>query len=122
MSTTDHRAHHPAQRPEIVCLCGSVRFPDHFARLTRQLTLSGAVVLSPGLFPTQGDTLTAEEIVRLGELHLRKIDLADRVIVLAPGGHIGEATSREITYANAQGTPVEIIDPHAESPGPPAGE
>jgi hypothetical protein len=34
-----------------------------------------------------------------GELHLRRIDLADEVRMVNPGGYIGEATRREIAYA-----------------------
>ncbi len=42
----------------------------------------------------------------LGELHLRRIDLADEVRIVNPGGYIGEATRREIAYANASGKPI----------------
>ena len=35
----------------------------------------------------------------LDALHLRKIDLADWVLVINPGGYIGESTAREIRYA-----------------------
>lgn len=47
----------------------------------------------------------------LDMLHLRKIDLADRVLVINPGGYIGESTSREIAYARANGKPVSFTDP-----------
>jgi hypothetical protein len=39
------------------------------------------------------------EKVKLDELHLRKIDLADRVLVLNVGGYIGDSTRSEINYA-----------------------
>lgn len=39
----------------------------------------------------------------LDELHLRKIDLADEVLVINVGGYIGESTRREIAYAEATG-------------------
>ena len=35
----------------------------------------------------------------LDELHLRKIDLADEVLILNVDGYIGESTSRELAYA-----------------------
>jgi hypothetical protein len=44
----------------------------------------------------------------LDALHLRKIDLADRVLVVNPGGYIGESTGREIAYARAAGKPVSF--------------
>jgi len=43
-------------------------------------------------------------------LHLRKIDLADQVLVVNPGGYIGESTSREIAYARDTGKPVSFTD------------
>ncbi|MEK4241510.1 hypothetical protein NYE39_05840 [Janibacter sp. FSL W8-0316] len=47
----------------------------------------------------------------LDALHLRKIDLADRVLVVNPGGYIGESTRSEIAYAHATDTPVSFTDP-----------
>lgn len=37
----------------------------------------------------------------LGELHVRRIDLADEVRIVNRGGYIGEATRRGIAYAEA---------------------
>ena len=37
--------------------------------------------------------------------------MADRVLVVNPGGHIGESTSREIAYARDTGKPVWFTDP-----------
>lgn len=37
----------------------------------------------------------------LNMLHLRKIDLADRVLVVNPGGYIGKSMGKEIAYARA---------------------
>ena len=49
--------------------------------------------------------------ILLDALHLRKIDLADRVLVVNPGGYVGESTGREIAYARATGKPVSFTDP-----------
>jgi predicted phosphodiesterase len=106
-------------RPEIVCICGSTRFVDEMSAANRELTLAGVIVVAPGVFrPTQDhevhevhEALTDEQRTALGALHLRKIDLADRVLVVNPGGYIGESTSREIAYAHATGKPVSFTDP-----------
>ena len=45
------------------------------------------------------------------EVHLRKIDLADRVLVINIGNYIGESTSREIAYAKRTGKPVDYLEP-----------
>lgn len=42
----------------------------------------------------------------LDTLHLQKIDLADEVLVVNPGGYIGDSTRREINYALSHGKPV----------------
>jgi len=55
--------------------------------------------------------ITNEQKTALDALHLRRIDLADRVLVVNPGGYIGESTSREIAYARATGKPISFTDP-----------
>jgi len=79
----------------------------------RELTLAGAIVVAPGVLPRAGhhDLITDEQKAALGALHLRKIDLADRVLVVNPGGYVGESTSREIAYARATGKPISFTHP-----------
>jgi hypothetical protein len=100
-------------RPEIVCICGSTRFADEMLAANRDLTFAGAIVVAPDVFtPSEpGEKITDEQKATLDALHLRKIDLADRVLVINPGGYIGESTSREIAYARATGKPVSFSDP-----------
>ena len=105
-----------ADRPEIVCICGSTRFVDEMLAANRDLTFAGVIVVAPGVFTHQGDgepheKITKEQKTALDALHLRKIDLADRVLVINPGGYVGESTSREIAYARATGKPVSFSDP-----------
>ena len=42
----------------------------------------------------------------LDALHLHKIDMADRVLIVNPGGYVGDSTRREIAYAQAAGKPI----------------
>ena len=97
-------------RPQIVCLCGSTRFAEDFRAVNRDLTLAGAIVVAPAEFEHAGDQITDEQKAALGALHFAKIDLADRVMVVNPGGYIGESTRREIRYAHQTGKPVEYTD------------
>lgn len=100
-------------KPEIVCLCGSTRFYQTFDEQNFRLTLEGKIVLTVGC-NTKSDkslSLTKEDKIRLDELHKRKIDLADRVLVLNVGGYIGESTRSEIAYAIANGKPVDYLEP-----------
>jgi hypothetical protein len=96
-------------RPEIVCICGSARFAEEMRAANRDLTFAGAIVVAPG--EAADELITNEQKTALDALHLRKIDLADRVLVVNPGGYIGESTSREIAYARATGKPISFTDP-----------
>ena len=96
------------ERPEIVCICGSARFLDELRAANRDLTFAGAIVVAPG---EADESITEEQKTALGALHLRKIDLADRVLVVNPGGYVGESTSKEIAYAQATGKPISFTDP-----------
>ncbi len=74
----------------------------------RELTFTGVIVVAP----SEADVApTSEQKAVLDTLHLRKIDLADRVLIVDPGGYIGESTRREIAYAQAGGTPISYTDP-----------
>ena len=95
-------------RPEIVCICGSIRFADEMRAANRDLTFAGAIVVAPG---EADEAITDEQKAALDVLHLRKIDLADLVLIVNPGGYVGESTRREIAYAHATGKPVSFTDP-----------
>jgi hypothetical protein len=103
-------------RPPIVVLCGSTRFVEHFNRHRQVLTRTGSIVLSIEIVTTQArdqDPQHADPALkaRLDELHLRKIDLADRVFVLNVDGYIGPSTRNEIVYATTVGKPIDYLEP-----------
>ena len=104
----------PMDSPRIVCLCGSTRFAHEFAAQNLRLTLDGVIVLSIGAAVSDrelGITQQGEVKRQLDELHLRKIDLADSILVLNVGGYVGSSTAREIAYARGQGKPVVFLEP-----------
>jgi len=97
--------------PEIVCLCGSTRFMKEFEKWNLKLTLQGKIVLSVGCnTKNAGLGITAEDKAKLDELHKRKIDLADTVLVLNVNNYIGESTKSEIEYAKSIGKPVYYLE------------
>ncbi|ADB31264.1 hypothetical protein Kfla_2185 [Kribbella flavida DSM 17836] len=93
----------------IVTICGSTRFRDAMASVNRQLTLAGYIVLAPGVFVHDGDQVSDDAKARLDRLHLAKIDLADCVYVVNPGGYVGDSTRREIEYAASTGKTVWFL-------------
>lgn len=104
-------------KPEIVCLCGSTRFPDAFRKATRDLTLEGKIVLSVGFFghdPSEAGALTEEVKKGLDELHFRKIDLADWCLFLNVDGYLGDSSRREIAYSIfAKKKKIEFLNPES---------
>lgn len=107
-------------RPTIVVLCGSTRFRDEFTEANRRLTLEGAIVLAPGVFGHSGDPLTEADKIRLDSLHFRKIELADEVYVVNPGGYIGDSTRAEIKYAEWHDKPIAYLTDTAAAAEVPA--
>lgn len=100
-------------RPEIVVLCGSTRFSEAWAKARYDLTLAGKIVLTIGCdtYSDEGLGIPSEQKAKLDALHLRKIDLADRVLVLNMDGYLGASTKCEIAYANRHGKPVDYLQP-----------
>jgi len=110
--------------PLIVCLCGSTRFYDAFQQANYDLTMTGRIVLSVGFYPHakaehghgEGVGHDSAEKTALDELHKRKIDLADEVLVVSDeSGYFGESTRGEIEYAYRHGKPVRYLHRAAEN-------
>lgn len=97
---------------KVVTLCGSTRFKDEFLQAQKQLTLSGCIVISVGLFGHAGDAEVWSPGVKemLDDMHKRKILMADEVFVVNPGGYIGTSTRSEIEFAAAHGIPVRYLE------------
>jgi hypothetical protein len=89
-------------RPKIVTICGSMRFYEDMLLYASNLTLGGVIVLMPFVTGAIGHLKRD-----LDELHKRKIDMSHEILVVNPGGYIGESTRAEIVYAAAQGKVVE---------------
>ena len=102
-------------RPRVVCLCGSTRFAETFNRVAEEETLAGRIVVRPEVvtYSSANDPQKHAPGVKtaLDELHLRKIDLADEVLILNQNGYMGESTRRELAYARAQGKKVRFLEP-----------
>lgn len=100
-----------SNQPTIVCLCGSTRFKDTFSQAQLEETLAGKIVLTIGcnmksdteIFSHLSDSEFTKIKAGLDELHFRKIELADEVLILNVDGYIGESTRNELNYATELG-------------------
>lgn len=114
-------------RPLVVCFCGSVRFSEQMLVTAWEYAKAGIIVLGWCVLPdsyfaafpeSRGDDeagvhAAEKEGVKevLDELHKRKIDLADQVLVINIGGYVGDSTKSEIRYAIDHGKPVRWLEP-----------
>lgn len=96
----------------VITLCGSTRFKEQFLEAQKRLTLEGNIVISVGLFGHSGDeeVWTPGTKEMLDNMHKRKIDMADAIYVINPGGYIGESNRSEIEYAKANGKKVLYLE------------
>lgn len=90
-----------------ITLCGSTKFKKEFEAVNRQLSLEGHVVYSVAFFGHADNIpLTPEQKATLDEVHKRKIDNSDAILVLDVDAYIGDSTAAEIRYAEATGKDV----------------
>lgn len=72
---------------KVITLCGSTRFKNEFLETQKRLTLEGNIVISVGLFGHSGDNEVWTEGTKemLDDMHKRKIDMADEILVINVG-------------------------------------
>jgi len=98
-------------KPTVITLCGSSRFQAEHEAMQARETLLGKIVIPMGFYHhNQLVPITAEQKKALDQLHFRKIDLSDGILVINPNGYIGESTRNEIAYAVAQGKDIAFYD------------
>lgn len=111
------------KRPPVVVLCGSTRFWKTFQEVSLKLAEERKIVLSIGSASGTDEDhyghLTQQEhddkIAVLNELHLRKIDMADEVMILNVGGYIGLHTQIELDYARSLNKKIVFLEPEGGS-------
>ena len=88
---------------KIITLCGSTKFKNEFYEAQKKLTLEGNIVISVGCFGHSGDNEAFAENTKimLDDMHKRKIDMADEIMVINKNNYIGSSTKSEIEYAKA---------------------
>lgn len=95
---------------KVICLCGSSKFRYLMHRVALDETLAGNVILQPEFFnQKEAKQLVDSSRFLLVDLHFRKIEMADEILVVNPQGYIGENTAAEITHAEAHGKTVRYL-------------
>jgi hypothetical protein len=101
--------------PTIVCICGSTKYKKFILGHSQRETLQGKIVINHGFFHHEDlFPITDETKDMLDELMLRKIDVANEILVVNPNGYIGNSTKRAIAYATEQCLPVRYTSKEEE--------
>lgn len=91
----------------IVAIIGSSRFKAQHLGIAQRETLLGKVVLVTGFWHhVDMVPISSAQKEELDQLTLRKIDMADEVIVVNVNGYVGESTKRAISHAHTLGKPI----------------
>lgn len=101
-------------KPKVICYCGSLRVAlEAFKKAEYESVLNGDIALLPCcMFVDIQREYGAESDykIKADELHKRKIDICDEVVVLNVGGYIGESTRSEIEYAKSINKPIKYLE------------
>lgn len=84
---------------EIITLCGSLKFQNEMMIVAEKLALKGKCILTPVYPVLKNYEITTQEMQLLKNEHLKRIDLADTILVMNIDNYIGSSTSQEIEYA-----------------------
>lgn len=103
----------------VITICGSSRFKDEIFKMAKELTLQNHIILTPFIFHhADEEELTAEQKIRLDNLHKEKINMSDAIFVVNKDGYIGESTYGEIDWAQRMKKEVYfLVNPNPEADG-----
>ena len=95
-------------QPDVVTICGSMRFFPQMLEAAAELTAQGCIVLAP-FSVVQPEDQGGDFKAMLDRLHFRKIDMSSRIVVVTDqNGYIGDSTRREMGYALSSGKGMDV--------------
>lgn len=84
---------------KIITLCGSLKFQEDMMIIAEKLALEGNCVFTP-VFPTKRNYKRSEKQLKsLRDVHFKKIEISDTILVVNVNNYIGKSTHKEIEYA-----------------------
>lgn len=94
---------------KVVTICGSLKFTHEMMIEAQKLALNGNCVLAPVYPVTEKMKMSKEQLKKLKEEHLKKIELSDAILVINKNNYIGESTRLEIEYAKSLNKEVTFL-------------
>lgn len=95
---------------EIVVICGSVRFKNEMLGYRDEQMTKGKWILLPENMDIDIQKIDRRVKDQMDQLHLKKIDCADKVIIWNREGYMGESTRRELSYSLKNNKAIEFIE------------
>lgn len=93
----------------VITLCGSLKFQKDMMIVAEKLSLEGNCVLTP-VYPILENNKTDEQLQKLKEAHLKRIELSDAIFVINKNNYIGKSTKLEIEYAKAHDKEIMYLE------------
>ena len=87
------------QKMKVITICGSLKFQKEMMIVAEKLALEGNCVLTPTYPISENLKKTDEQLEKLKEAHLKRIELSDAILVINKNNYIGKSTNLEIEYA-----------------------
>lgn len=82
---------------KIITLCGSLKFKKMMT-IAEKMALDGYCILTL-VYPVSEDIKrTKEQLIKLKEVHFKRIESSDAILVVNINNYIGESTNLEIDY------------------------
>lgn len=96
---------------EIICLCGSTKLKPEILKIAEGFTIQGFIVLLPLAYSHYDNLKLSEiEIDRLKQLHLDKILLCGKVIIITKDNYLGDGLVEEIEFSKCNRKIIEYIN------------
>ena len=67
---------------KIITLCGSLKFQKEMMEVAEKIALEGKCVLTPVYHVMEDNEINKEQILKLKEEHLKRIEISDSILVL----------------------------------------
>lgn len=84
---------------KVITLCGSLKFQKDMMIVAEKMALEGNCILTPVYPILENCERTDEQLEKLKQVHFKKIELSDAILVINVNNYISNSTNLEIEYA-----------------------
>lgn len=96
---------------KVVTICGSMKFQKEMVQIAEKLELEKNYAVLQCIFGDHCKHYTEKELQKLEELRFKKIEISDAIYVVNVNGYIGDATRKEIEYAQSLQKEILSLEP-----------